>query len=127
MKAAPCSWRTGTNSTELDWSSASFRSSVSSPGMPKTWRTPSFSRHWTNSWAAVAIAGAVYRRGRPTGSGSVGAVDVRALVAGAGTAGHRDLLDVQQLPAGAAARVAQPIDQPVDPATGGESAGVVHR
>src|SRR3954469_13330909 len=55
MKAAPCSWRTGMNDTELDRSSASFRSSVSSPGMPNTWRTPSFSRHSTNTCAALGM------------------------------------------------------------------------
>ena len=55
MNAAPCSCRTGTNATVEEWSSASFRSSVSSPGMPNTYRTPSFSRHRTNSSAAVAM------------------------------------------------------------------------
>src|SRR5690348_10647056 len=66
MNAPPCSWRTGTNWIEDDPSSASFRSSVSSPGMPKTWRTPSFSRQRTNTSAAVVMAAAqsigVWRR-----------------------------------------------------------------
>ena len=48
MKAPPCSWRTGTNETE-EFASDSLRSSVSSPGMPKTYRTPSASRHSTKT------------------------------------------------------------------------------
>src|SRR5207302_712551 len=36
-------------------SSASMISMFSSPGMPKMYSTPSFSRHLTNSWAAVVI------------------------------------------------------------------------
>ena len=47
MYAPPCSWRTGTNSIG-ERSSDSLRSSVSSPGMPKTYSTPSASRHSTN-------------------------------------------------------------------------------
>src|SRR5829696_3650052 len=47
MYAPPCSCRTGTNVIE-ESSSDSFRSSVSSPGMPKTYSTPSVSRHSTN-------------------------------------------------------------------------------
>src|SRR5437588_10433743 len=58
MNAPPCSWRTGTNWIVEEASSASLRSSVSSPGMPKTWRTPSFSRHRTNTSAAVVMAAA---------------------------------------------------------------------
>ena len=55
MNAAPCSWRVTTNWIELS-SSASMTSMFSSPGMPKRYSTPSFSRHWTNSFAAF-IAG----------------------------------------------------------------------
>ena len=47
MYAPPCSWRTGTKET-LERSSDSLRSSVSSPGMPNTYLTPSASRHSTN-------------------------------------------------------------------------------
>src|SRR5829696_9260814 len=43
------------NSTD-ESASASFRSTVSSPGMPKTWRTPSASRHSTNTAAAFRAA-----------------------------------------------------------------------
>src|ERR671912_733213 len=52
MKAPPCSWRTGTNSME-ESASASLRSKVSSPGMPKTCLTPSASRHSTNTSDAL--------------------------------------------------------------------------
>src|SRR5215216_792277 len=52
MKAPPCSWRTGTNSME-ESASASLRSKVSSPGMPKTYLTPSASRHSTNTSDAL--------------------------------------------------------------------------
>src|SRR5437868_11887996 len=85
MKAPPCSWRTGTNSIEDERSSASFRSSVSSPGMPNTWRTPSFSRHLTKTSAAVSIAPAVYRwrtGGRAAAAQRVGLADRDALVGG---------------------------------------------
>src|SRR5438105_11972923 len=46
MKAAPCSWRVGMKAIG-EPRSESRMSSISSPGRPKTWRTPSFSRHWT--------------------------------------------------------------------------------
>src|SRR5215208_106817 len=52
MKAPPCSWRTGTNFIE-ESASASLRSKVSSPGMPKTCLTPSASRHSTNTSDAL--------------------------------------------------------------------------
>src|SRR3954471_12141557 len=47
MYAPPCSCRTGMKSTE-ELASDSLRSSVSSPGIPKTYSTPSTSRHSTN-------------------------------------------------------------------------------
>src|SRR3954451_8842253 len=46
MYAPPCSWRTGTNSID-DSAKDSFRSKVSSPGMPNTCFTPSASKHST--------------------------------------------------------------------------------
>src|SRR3954452_9124757 len=97
MKAPPCSWRTGTNSIEEERSSASLRSSVSSPGMPNTWRTPSFSRHLTKTSPAVSIAPAVYRW-RPCGRAvarlsEAALADLEALVGG-GT-GQDLLLGVQ--------------------------------
>src|SRR5829696_7381892 len=52
MYAPPCSWRTGTNSIE-ELASDSLRSSVSSPGMPKTRWTPSASRHSTKTSDAL--------------------------------------------------------------------------
>src|SRR5436305_3712236 len=55
MYAPPCSWRTGTNSTD-ESASDSFRSSVSSPGMPKTCFTPSASRHSTKTSDALRTA-----------------------------------------------------------------------
>src|SRR5689334_1563336 len=55
MYAPPCSWRTGTKSTE-DRASDSFRSSVSSPGIPKTCLTPSASRHSTKTSDARRLA-----------------------------------------------------------------------
>src|SRR5688572_21551397 len=55
MYAPPCSWRTGTNCTD-EFSSDSFRSSVSSPGMPKTCFTPSASRHSTKTSDAFRAA-----------------------------------------------------------------------
>src|SRR4051794_18135390 len=54
MYAPPCSWRTGTNVT-LERSSDSLRSSVSSPGMPNTYLTPSASRHSTNRSDALRV------------------------------------------------------------------------
>src|SRR3954449_7547488 len=56
MYAPPCSWRTGTNSTE-ELASDSLRSSVSSPGIPKTCLTPSASRHSTNTSDALRLEG----------------------------------------------------------------------
>src|SRR2546421_6653248 len=52
MYAPPCSWRTGTNWIE-ELASDSLRSSVSSPGIPNTYRTPSDSRHSTNTSDAL--------------------------------------------------------------------------
>src|SRR5215831_11647370 len=52
MNAAPCSWRVVTNLIRLS-SSASMTSMFSSPGMPKMYSTPSFSRHSTSNAAAV--------------------------------------------------------------------------
>src|SRR5712691_7459332 len=55
MKAAPCSWRVGMNRTE-ESASESRMSRISSPGRPKTYRTPSFSRHRTiSSDAFIAL------------------------------------------------------------------------
>src|SRR3990170_6059783 len=48
MYAPPCSWRTGTKSID-ERESDSLRSSVSSPGIPKTCLTPSASRHSTKT------------------------------------------------------------------------------
>src|SRR3712207_7707942 len=55
MYAPPCSWRTGTNSM-LESASDWLRSSVSSPGMPKTCFTPSASRHSTKTSDAFRAA-----------------------------------------------------------------------
>src|SRR5687768_1278962 len=55
MYAPPCSWRTGTKSIE-EFESDSLRSSVSSPGIPKTCLTPSASRHSTNTSDARRFA-----------------------------------------------------------------------
>src|SRR3954452_10106403 len=55
MYPPPCSWRTGTNSTD-DSASDSLRSSVSSPGMPNTCLTPSASRHSTKTSDAFRAA-----------------------------------------------------------------------
>src|SRR5947209_4247896 len=55
MYAPACSWRTGTNSID-ESASDSFRSSVSSPGMPKTCLTPSASRHSTKTSDAFRAA-----------------------------------------------------------------------
>src|SRR5689334_21794921 len=52
MKAAPCSWWQVTNLMRLD-RSASITSMFSSPGMPKMYFTPSFSRQRTSSSAVV--------------------------------------------------------------------------
>ena len=52
MNAAPCSCRT-TMTRMLDFSSAFIISRFSSPGIPKTYSTPSFSRHFTRTSAAV--------------------------------------------------------------------------
>src|SRR5712692_3859710 len=46
MKAAPCSWRVGTKRTD-ESASESRMSRISSPGRPKTYCTPSFSRQRT--------------------------------------------------------------------------------
>src|ERR687888_487317 len=54
MYAPPCSWRTGTNSID-ERASDSFRSSVSSPGIPNTCLTPSASRHSTNTSDALRL------------------------------------------------------------------------
>src|SRR5262245_5586039 len=46
MKAAPCSWRVSTKRIR-ESASESRTSRISSPGRPKTYWTPSFSRHRT--------------------------------------------------------------------------------
>ena len=48
MNAAPCSWRQRTNSICVERSSDIMKSAFSSPGTPKTYRMPSFSRQVTN-------------------------------------------------------------------------------
>src|SRR3954451_6945725 len=55
MYAPPCSCRTGTNSME-DSAKDSFRSKVSSPGMPNTCFTPSASKHSTKRSDALRNA-----------------------------------------------------------------------
>src|SRR5512133_1893477 len=54
MNEAPCSWRVSTYSID-DLDSASTNRMFSSPGMPKTCVTPSFSRHSTMSSAVVRL------------------------------------------------------------------------
>src|SRR4051794_17335881 len=55
MYAPPCSWRTGTNWID-DSAKDSFRSKVSSPGMPNTCLTPSASKHSTKRSDALRNA-----------------------------------------------------------------------
>src|SRR5256885_820625 len=55
MRAAPCSCRVGTKLIALS-ASASSSERTSSPGTPKTWFTPSFSRHFTRRSAALIAA-----------------------------------------------------------------------
>ena len=52
MNDAACSWRTSTYRME-DREMASTSLMFSSPGMPKTWVTPSFSRHSTSRAAVL--------------------------------------------------------------------------
>src|SRR5437588_4070074 len=52
MYPPPCSCRTATNSID-ESDRDSLRSSVSSPGIPKTYLTPSASRHSTNTSEAL--------------------------------------------------------------------------
>jgi len=52
MNEAPCSWRVSTYSID-DLDTASVKRMFSSPGMPKTCVTPSFSRHSTINSAVV--------------------------------------------------------------------------
>src|SRR5918998_5491111 len=73
MYAPPCSWRTGTNSID-ERDSDSFRSSVSSPGIPNTCLTPSASKHSTKTSDALRMAmakddtqGPVTSKGAPGG------------------------------------------------------------
>ena len=54
MNEAPCSWRVRTYSID-DLDTASVKRMFSSPGMPKTCVTPSFSRHSTISSAVVRV------------------------------------------------------------------------
>src|SRR5215211_3940315 len=54
MNEAPCSCRVSTYSID-DFDTASVKRMFSSPGMPKTWVTPSFSRHSTISCAVVRL------------------------------------------------------------------------
>src|SRR5437588_998406 len=60
MYAPPCSCRTGTNWIE-ELARDSLRSSVSSPGIPNTYRTPSASRHSTNTSEALRSAAMISR------------------------------------------------------------------
>src|SRR5690625_207946 len=60
MKAAPCSWRQGTNSMDEE-SRAKSNASFSSPGTPKMWFTPSVSRHLTKSSATFIRSGQLHR------------------------------------------------------------------
>ena len=55
MKAAACSCRVSTYFI-FEVLRASMRSSVSSPGMPKIYSTPSFSRHFTSSSEALMLS-----------------------------------------------------------------------
>src|SRR3954469_18051983 len=54
MNEAPCSWRVSTYSID-DLDTASVKRMFSSPGIPKTCVTPSFSRHSTISSAVVRV------------------------------------------------------------------------
>src|SRR6266550_129561 len=64
MKAAPCSWRVKTNVILSLAASAAFRARVSSPGIPKTCRTPSFSRQRTRSCATFIVGTCSLSRNR---------------------------------------------------------------
>src|ERR1700716_495578 len=55
MNAAPCSCRVRTNVILSLSASAAFSARVSSPGMPNTCRTPSFSRQRTRSCATFIV------------------------------------------------------------------------
>src|SRR5919202_3430077 len=56
IKDADCSWCTKMNRMEEDeFFNASIKWIFSSPGIPKTYFTPSFSRHLTKSWATVFV------------------------------------------------------------------------
>ena len=68
MKAAPCSWRVVMKRMGLS-SRTSMMSMFSSPGMPKTYSTPSFSRQRTNSSAAFIGHFLGSFRQSPTGTG----------------------------------------------------------
>src|SRR5215208_3057040 len=54
MNEAPCSCLVSTYSMD-DFDTASVKRMFSSPGMPKTWVTPSFSRHSTINSAVVRL------------------------------------------------------------------------
>src|SRR5581483_3072157 len=80
MNDAPCSWRVSTYRIE-EREMASTKWIFSSPGIPNTWVTPSFSRHSTISSAVLREVSAMTVRlgGRPSGEGPDGrALDVAA-------------------------------------------------
>src|SRR3989442_9515458 len=64
MNAAPCSCRVRMNLILSLSASAAFRARVSSPGMPKTCRTPSFSRQRTRSCATFTVGTCSLSRNR---------------------------------------------------------------
>src|SRR3954447_14123284 len=65
MNEAPCSWRVSTYSMD-DLDTASVKRMFSSPGMPKTCVTPSFSRHSTISSAVVRVGSPITASLAPT-------------------------------------------------------------
>src|SRR5258708_8094440 len=85
MNGAPCSWWQGTNLIELP-RSASITSIFSSPGMPKMYSTPSFSRHLTRSSAALCVLAADL--------GAAAVLSVTAISAGAGMAILRGSVEI---------------------------------
>src|SRR5260221_4435483 len=85
MNAAPCSWWQVTNLIELP-RSASITSMFSSPGMPKMYSTPSFSRHLTRSSAALCVLAADL--------GAAAVLSVTAISAGAGMAILRGSVEI---------------------------------
>src|SRR3954447_18551929 len=65
MNEAPCSWRVSTYSID-DLDTASVKRMFSSPGIPKTCVTPSFSRHSTISSAVVRLGSLITASLAPT-------------------------------------------------------------